>query len=153
MRTTGKVRAELGIAAPSNPDSTYRKIVRPIRRFNPLKIPKALQASLPYASRQVSMPKQKKSTYLQKRIVVLGGDEKRARDLLQKVMTLRNEKVRKRKEKKSIDREKYLKKVKEAEDMKKAREKREKKEFWEKEGRKRKVDSDGNESGKRRRRR
>lgn len=152
MRITGKIRAEMGISAPSNPDSTYRKIERPTRRFNPLKIPKSLQASLPYSSKQISMSKQKKPTYLQKRTVILGGEEKQARDLLQKVMTLRNEKVKKRKEKKAVERAKYIKKVQESDEMRKAREKREKKEFWEREGRKRKVDSDGKEGGKRRRR-
>jgi ribosome biogenesis protein BMS1 len=152
MRITGKVRAEMGISAPSDPDSTYRKIERPTRRFNPLKIPKALQASLPYASKQVTMSKQKKPTYMQKRVVVLGGEEKRARDLLHKVMAIRNEKVRKRKEKKGIEREKHVKKVQDAEDMRKAREKREKKEFWEREGRKQKADSEGNGKGRKRKR-
>jgi len=152
MRITGKVRAEMGISAPSNPDSTYRKVERPTRRFNPLKIPKALQASLPFASKQVSMSKQKKVPYLQKRQVILGGEEKRARDLLQKVMTLRNEKVKKRKEKKAVERAKHVKKVQESEELRKAREKREKKEFWEREGRKRKADSEGNDGGKRKRR-
>ena len=153
MRTTGKIRMELGTAAPSRPDSTYRKIERPTRRFNPLKIPKALQSALPYASKQPLMSKQKKATYLQKRTVVLGGDEKRARDLLQKIMTLKNEKVRKRKEKKAIEKEKHLKKVQDSEELRKAREKREKKEFWEREGRKRKVNDDGAERGKKQRRR
>src|SRR5271167_2056600 len=100
----------------------------------------------------MSISKQKKPTYLQKRTVILGGEEKRARDLLAKVMTLRNEKVKKRKVKKAIERGKHLKKVQEGEDLRKAREKREKKEFWEREGRKRKVDSDGKEGGKKRRR-
>jgi len=152
MRITGKIRAELGIAAPSNPDSTYRKIERPTRRFNSLKVPKALQAALPYASKQRSMTKQKKPGYLQKRTVILGGDEKRARDLLAKVMTIRNEKVRKRKEKKAVDREKHFKKVQESEELRRAREKREKKEFWEREGRKRKMEVEGNEGGKKRKR-
>jgi ribosome biogenesis protein BMS1 len=97
------------------------------------------------------MSKAKKPTYLQKRTVILGGEEKRARDLLQKVMTLRNEKVRKRKEKKAVEREKHIKKVQESEDLRKAREKREKKEFWEREGRKRKPDFEGNGRGKKRR--
>jgi ribosome biogenesis protein BMS1 len=152
MRITGKIRAEMGIAAPSDPDSTYRKIERPTRRFNPLKVPKAIQASLPFRSKQRSMTKQKKPTYLQKRTVILGGEEKRARDLLQKVMTLQNEKVRKRKEKKAIDRGKHIQKVQDAEALRKAREKREKKEFWEREGRKRKPDSDGGGRGKKKRR-
>jgi ribosome biogenesis protein BMS1 len=143
---------ELGIAAPSKPDSTYRKIERPTRRFNPLKIPKALQAALPYSSKQPIMTKQKKKTYLQKRTVVLGGDEKRARDLLQKIMTLKNEKVRKRKEKKAVEKVKHLKKIQDSEELREAREKREKKEFWEREGRKRKMSEDGAEKGKKQRR-
>jgi len=151
MRITGKIRAELGIAAPSDPDSTYRKVERPARRFNPLKIPKALQASLPFASRQLNLKKQKKPTYLQKRQVVLGGEEKRARDLLQKIMTLQNEKTRKRKEKRAVERVKYMKKKEESEELRRAREKREKKEFWEKEGRKRKSGTDA-ENGRSKRR-
>jgi ribosome biogenesis protein BMS1 len=91
----------------------------------------------------MSLPKQKTPTYLQKRIVILGGEEKRARDLLPKVMTLRNEKVKKRKAKKAIEREKHLKKVQEMDDLRISRERMEKKEFWEWEGRKRKVDSFG----------
>lgn len=152
MRVTGNIRAELGIAAPSKPDSTYRKIERVTRRFNPLKIPKTLQASLPYASKQTQMSKQKKPTYLQKRTVILGGQEKRARELLTHVMALRNEKVRKRKETKEVERAKYKKKVAEGDELRRAREKREKKEFWEKEGRKRKAEGNGgDERGKKRR--
>jgi ribosome biogenesis protein BMS1 len=152
MRITGKVRAELGLSAPSNPDSTYRKVERPVRRFNPLKVPKSLQASLPYASKPHTMTKQKKPTYLQKRTVVLGGEEKHARALLQKVMTLRNEKIKKRKEKKAMERQKHLKKVQESEELRHAREKREKKEFWEREGRKRKTDGEGSQHGRKRKR-
>jgi ribosome biogenesis protein BMS1 len=143
MRITGKVRAELGVSAPSKPDSTYRKIERVTRRFNPLKVPTSLKASLPYASKQVQMEKAKHPTYLQKRSVILGGQEKRARELMGQIMALRNEKVRKREEKKKAEQEKYKKKLEEGEQKKRAREKREKKEFWEKEGRKRKSDGTG----------
>jgi ribosome biogenesis protein BMS1 len=151
MRITGKIRAELGIAAPSKPDSTYRKIERPARRFNPLKVPKSLQASLPYASKQLQMTKQSKQTYLQKRTVILGGQEKRARELLTQIMSLRNEKVKKRKEKKAVEQAKHLKKVDESNEMRRAREKREKKEFWEREGRKRKAEDNGGEMEQKRR--
>ena len=148
MRITGKIRAESGLSAPLKPDSTYRKIERPTRRFNPLKIPKALKAALPYASKQVAMKKQKRETYMQKRQVILGTDEKRARDLMQQVMTLGIEKRQKQKEKKSIAKMKHLKKARDSEELKRARERREKKEYFEREGRKRKADSDGNEGGK-----
>ena len=152
MRVTGKIRAELGIAAPSKPDSTYRKIERPTRRFNPLKIPRTLQASLPYASKQLQMKKQTEPTYLQKRTVILGGQEKRVRELMTQVMALRNEKARKKKAKKEAEQSKYKKKLAEEDQKRQAREKREKKEFWEREGRKRKADGNGGEErGKKRR--
>jgi ribosome biogenesis protein BMS1 len=89
------------------------------------------------------MTKAKHPTYLQKRTVILGGQEKRARELMGQIMTLRNAKVRKRDEKKKAEQEKHKKKVEDGERKKQAREKREKKEFWEKEGRKRKADGTG----------
>ena len=44
MRTVAELRREAGIGAPRNADSLYRPIERAPRRFNPLKIPRALQA-------------------------------------------------------------------------------------------------------------
>jgi ribosome biogenesis protein BMS1 len=148
MRITGKVRAELGLSAPLRPDSTYRHIERSARRFNPLKIPKSLQAALPYASKLVQMTKQKRQTYMQKRQVI-PGEEKLARDLMQQVIVLRNEKVQKQKERKAIEKVKYMEKVQNSEELRRTREKREKKEYWEREGRKRKAEGSGNERGKR----
>jgi ribosome biogenesis protein BMS1 len=50
---------------------------------------------------------------MQKRAVVVGGEEKKARDLMQKIMTLRNEKVAKRRVAKEEKRKEYRKKVEE----------------------------------------
>jgi ribosome biogenesis protein BMS1 len=44
MRTVAELRREAGVGAPRDADSLYRPIERAPRRFNPLKIPKALQA-------------------------------------------------------------------------------------------------------------
>jgi len=88
------------------------------------------------------MKKQSKQTYMQKRAVVLGGEEKKARDLMQKVMTLRNDKVAKRREKKEEKRKEYRKKVAENQEKRSEREKAEKQEYWRKEGKKRRVDTD-----------
>jgi len=84
--------------------------------------------------------------------VVLGGEEKRARDLMQKLTTLRNEKVAKRADAQEKRREGYRAKVKEGLEKKEAREKREKQEYWRKEGRKRKGEEEGGGGGKRGRR-
>lgn len=46
MKTVAQLRREKGVGAPRNSDSLYHKIERAPRKFNPLKIPKALQAIL-----------------------------------------------------------------------------------------------------------
>ncbi|KAJ9608841.1 Glycoside hydrolase 2 (Mannanase, beta-galactosidase) [Cladophialophora chaetospira] len=151
MRLTGAVRAAMGIPTPLAKDSAYRKIERPTRHFNPLRVPRALAADLPFKS-QITQPKARKApTYLQKRAVVVGGEEKKARDLMQKLQTLRNEKAEKRAKKQEERRTVYRKKVAENLEKKEEREKRERDEYWRKEGRKRKTNDEGG-GGKRRRR-
>ncbi|EMC96625.1 hypothetical protein BAUCODRAFT_70665 [Baudoinia panamericana UAMH 10762] len=155
MRLTGQVRAEQGIPTPKDKDSAYRPIERQERHFNPLRVPRKLQADLPYKSQIVQMKPQKKQTYVQKRAVVVGAEEKVARRLMQQVMTLRKEKVEKRRVKQEERREPHRKKLAEEAERRKEREKRERDEFWAKEGRKRKGWSEGEgaegRGGKRRR--
>jgi ribosome biogenesis protein BMS1 len=99
MRSIGQIRKEDGVKAPFNPDSLYRDIERKPRRFNPLKIPKALQSNLPFASKPKQLNKQRKPGLLQRRAVVLEPQEKKVYSLLQAVNTLKKEKERKQKEK------------------------------------------------------
>lgn len=152
MRLTGAVRAESGVPTPQLKDSKYTKIQRPTRHFNPLRVPRQVATNLPFKS-QITQTKARKAgpTYLQKRAVVLGGEEKKARDLMQKLMTLRNEKVEKRAKKQEERRQVYRKKVAENLENKEAREKKERDEFWRKEGRKRQADGNDGGHGKRRR--
>ncbi|RDW80358.1 DUF663-domain-containing protein [Coleophoma crateriformis] len=151
MRLTGEVRRDQGIPTPQQKNSLYKPVERETRHFNPLKVPRALAAELPFKSQIVQMKKQSKPTYMQKRAVVVGGEEKKARDLMQKLMTIRNEKVAKRREAKEEKRKVYRKKVAENDEMRGAREKKEKQEYWRKEGKKRRADTDGEGGGKRRR--
>jgi ribosome biogenesis protein BMS1 len=99
MRLTGQVRREEGHKTPVNLNSAYRPIDRPERRFNELKVPKKLQAALPYASKPKIQKPQGKKTYLQKRAVVLEPEEKKAIALLQQVRALRRDQVVRRKQK------------------------------------------------------
>lgn len=152
MRLTGAVRREQGLPTPLQKNSAYRIIERPTRHFNPLRVPRQLAADLPFKSQIMQMRPQKKQTYVQKRAVILGGEEKKARDLMQKMMTLRKEKVAKRKVAQEERKKGYRKKVAENEANKSQREKRERDEFWRKEGKKRKrEDGDGGGGGKRKR--
>ncbi|KAL2040359.1 hypothetical protein N7G274_006802 [Stereocaulon virgatum] len=143
MRLTGQIRAAQNLPTPQQKDSAYRPIARPTRRFNPLRVPRALAADLPFKSQIATMAPQRKQTYLQKRAVVLGGEEKRARDLMQKITTLRNEKVEKRRQKQKERKEPYRRKVKENEEKRAGREKRERDEYWRREGKKRRMQDDG----------
>ncbi|OTA97357.1 hypothetical protein M434DRAFT_26934 [Hypoxylon sp. CO27-5] len=152
MRLTGEVRRDQGIPTPQDRNSQYRTIERAARHFNPLKVPRALAAELPFKSQIVQTKPQKRKTYMQKRAVVLGGEERKARDLLQKLTTIRKDAVARRKAKKDEKRAEFKKRMEEMNEKKEARERREKQEYWRKEGRKRKGDADGGEGGGKRRR-
>ncbi|KAK1673739.1 AARP2CN domain-containing protein [Colletotrichum godetiae] len=149
MRLTGQVRRDEGIDTPLEKNSQYRKIERETRHFNPLRVPRALAADLPFKSQIVQQRKQKKETYMQKRAVVLNKEEKTARNLLQQLSTIRNDKVAKRAAKKEEKRAEYRKKVAASDEKKEEREKKESKEFWRKNGRKRQATDDGGGGQKR----
>lgn len=150
MRLTGEVRRDEGIPTPKEKDSAYRKIERPTRHFNPLRVPRQLATELPFKSQITQMKPRQKETYMQKRAVVLGGEEKRARDLMQKLMTLRNEKVAKRQVAQEGRRKVYRKKVEANLEKKGEREKRERDDFWRREGKKRLMTEGGGPQAKRR---
>lgn len=151
MRLTGEVRAQNGVAVPQLKNSAYRPIERHARRFHPLKVPRQLAADLPFKSQIARMTPQKKPTYMQKRAVVLGGEEKEARRLMHMLATIRNDQVAKRKVAQEARRAGYRKKVAENKAKKNEREKRERDEYWRKEGKKRKAQGDGGGVGSKRR--
>ncbi|KOS17863.1 Ribosome biogenesis protein bms1 [Escovopsis weberi] len=147
MRLTGEVRRAEGTSAPQLKNSQYRKLEREARHFNPLKVPRALAASLPFRSQIIETKKQKRETYMHKRAVVLSGEEKKARAFMQKLLTVRNDQAAKRRAKKEEGRAAFRKKLADGEEKKEAREKRETKEFWRKNGRKRGAADDGSGNG------
>ncbi|KAL7796521.1 DUF663 domain-containing protein [Trichoderma ceciliae] len=151
MRLTGEVRRTEGVATPQLKNSQYRKIERQARHFNGLRVPRALAASLPFRSQIVAMKPQKKTTYMQKRAVVLGSEERKTRAFMQKVLTVHNDQVAKRRAKKEETRTIFRKKLAEGDEKREAREKKESKEYWRKNGRKRSAgDDEGGGGGKRR---
>ncbi|KAG5460342.1 MAG: hypothetical protein BJ554DRAFT_7621, partial [Olpidium bornovanus] len=115
-------------------------VERSVRRFNPLRIPKSLQAALPYKSKPKDAAKRKNPGLLEKRAVVMDAKERKIASLLQAVRTLRSEKVKKRKVKKAEQREAALKKKARAEEARGAKEKERRKEYFRKEGRNAKSD-------------
>ena len=135
MRLTGQVRYEEGLKTPNIADSAYRvsnpawptlmaflrsadplvtpsqPVARTTRRFNALKIPRNLQAGLPYASKPKVAKPQRNQTYLQSRAVVMEPEETRAVALLQQIQALRKDKSARRDTKKKEQRQQHLEKV------------------------------------------
>ncbi|CAK7212504.1 Glycoside hydrolase 2 (Mannanase, beta-galactosidase) [Sporothrix bragantina] len=151
MRLTGEIRRDANLATPQQRNSQYREVVRQERHFNALKVPRQLAASLPFKSQIVQTKKQKKTTYMQKRAVVVGGEERKVRNLLQNLSTIKRDVSQKRAAKKEASRAQHRAMVADAEEKRAAREKRETKEFWSREGRKRQAQAEGGGGGKRRR--
>ncbi|KAJ7043945.1 GTP binding protein [Mycena alexandri] len=145
MRLTGQVRRDEGIKTPLNVNSTYKRIERPERRFNPLIIPKKLQAALPYASKPRLMKPQRQQTYMQKRAVVMEPEERKAVALLQQIRALRKDQVARRKEKKSEKKAVHQKKVEKEEERKGEKVKERKKEVMRATGRKSKREAEAEE--------
>merc|ERR1711920_703454 len=94
-RLIGELRANAGVAVPDNKDSHYGKqLVRPERKFNPLKIPKQLEAGLPFKTKPKNEFKQKKNNLRKKTAIVSSDRERAINQLMQRLHTVRKEKLR-----------------------------------------------------------
>ncbi|CAI5713520.1 unnamed protein product [Hyaloperonospora brassicae] len=102
MKTTYELRKEQKLAVPVNPDSLYKPIVRTGRKFAALRVPKKLQADLPFASKpKEDKKKGAKKGYLASRAVVLEPEEKKKYGFLLRVNTVRRDREATRKERQS----------------------------------------------------
>ncbi|KAH3903481.1 probable Ribosome biogenesis protein BMS1 [Saccharomycodes ludwigii] len=152
MRLTGKIRADMNIETPMNSDSAYKKVERVERHFNGLKVPKSIQRDLPFKSQIHQMKPQRKKTYMAKRAVVLGGEEKKARSFMQKVFTIAKDKEAKRKAKKQEQNVERLKRRSKADAQQREKDKEKKKKYFSKTGGKRSNEDDGQSAGGNKRR-
>ncbi|EGG03464.1 uncharacterized protein MELLADRAFT_75321 [Melampsora larici-populina 98AG31] len=143
MRLTGEVRRDQNIATPVDANSHYRPIIRETRRFNTLKIPKKLSASLPFATKPKSQKPQKKPTYLQERAVVLQPEEKKALNILQQAQAVSKVRALKRKETKAA-KNAHKKKLAGSNDTGRSeREKETRKEFFKQESKRKAAEDSG----------
>lgn len=107
MKTVADIRREKNIGAPRLNDSLYKEIERKPRVFNPLRIPKSLQAELPFKSKPKIQVARKHKSLDQKRAIVVEGEEKKKRTLVAQLNAIRNVKAEARRE----QRKKYQDKV------------------------------------------
>ncbi|KAI0317640.1 hypothetical protein OF83DRAFT_1058332 [Amylostereum chailletii] len=152
MRLTGQVRRDAGINTPQNVNSTYKSVERPGRRFNTLKIPRKLQASLPYASKPKLMKPKTHSTYMEKRAVVMEPEEKKALAVMQQIRAIRKDQIARRKEKQGERKGVKMKKIEKAEERKGEKKREEKKEYMRLAGIKNKRAAEKEEGGRGRKR-
>ena len=101
MKAKAQLQLETNTPIEVNPDSIYKPIERPERKFSKLRVPKKLEEALPYASKPKDETKKKRKGYVAKRAVVMDSSEKKKYTFLQALSTIRNEKVKLRKEKKA----------------------------------------------------
>uniref|UniRef100_A0A672S036 Bms1-type G domain-containing protein n=1 Tax=Sinocyclocheilus grahami TaxID=75366 RepID=A0A672S036_SINGR len=124
MRTLGQLKHDLGIRNKPNQDSLYKPVVRQVRHFNPLHVPKELQKALPFKNKPKQMQaKGKTPRDLQRPAVVREPHEKKVAallDALSSVYAYKNKKARaeqhakhkeflQQKEKQDAERQKRLK--------------------------------------------
>merc|ERR1719174_3117254 len=102
MKTVAELRREQSVPIPHNKDSEYgAKPERRVRKFAPLRIPKALEKKLPFGSK-TKQKKQAKGTGLKKqRAIVRSETEKQVDGLLGRLNLIRKEKATKAKETKA----------------------------------------------------
>lgn len=143
MRLQNQVRFASSLGLPMQNDSAYKKVERVERVFAGVRIPKQIQKNLPFKSQVSAMKPSKKKTYVQKRAVVLGGEEKKARTFMQNVFTIAKDKdLKKKKKQEEYIGKKQVKLAKEAE-TKKDKERERKRKYFETAGR----NSNNNASG------
>ena len=95
LRLIGELRAQAGVPVPDQKDSRYgQQLVRPERRFNALKVPKSLQKSLPFHSKQKFAPKKSKTLLSRRSAVVQSEREKAVNGLLHRLHNIRKEKAK-----------------------------------------------------------
>lgn len=117
MRTVGQIRHEMGTKPPVKKDSLYKPIERPVRKFNPLKIPRNLEKNLPFKSKPKYMAKKQRNSMVMKKAVVLEPEEKKARALMSQLLTLHKEKVKKQKTKHIAEVKRFKEKKKKEEEQ------------------------------------
>ncbi|KAJ0605631.1 putative ribosome biogenesis protein Bms1/Tsr1 [Helianthus annuus] len=103
VRTVAELRRSYNIPIPDNKDSHYKPIERPLKKFNPIVVPKSLQSALPFRSK----PKETKSSNRDKRAVVPEPHERDVHKLVQHLQLIRHNKLKQQKLKKQEQKKKH----------------------------------------------
>nr|XP_055032289.1 ribosome biogenesis protein BMS1 homolog [Misgurnus anguillicaudatus]XP_055032290.1 ribosome biogenesis protein BMS1 homolog [Misgurnus anguillicaudatus] len=139
MRTVGQLKHDLGIRNKPNQDSLYKPVVRQVRHFNPLHIPRELQKALPFKSK----PKQQQSKGktprdLSRPAVIREPHEKKVAALLDALSSVYAYKNKKARTEQHAKHKEFLKQKEKDETEKQKRQKEERKKIYRSMGQKEK---------------
>jgi ribosome biogenesis protein BMS1 len=93
VKPKAQLQLETNTPIDVKPDSIYKPIERPERKFKKLFVPKRLEDALPFASKPKNETKRKKKGYTSKRAVVMEAGERTKHTFIQALNSIRNEKV------------------------------------------------------------
>ncbi|KAF3785526.1 Ribosome biogenesis protein [Nymphaea thermarum] len=136
MKTVSELRRDHNLPVPLNKDSVYKPIDRKPKKFNPLRISKALQGALPFRTKPKLQPK--RSSFERKRAVVMEPHERRAHALIQHLRLIRSDKMKKQKLKDAEKRTKYEAEKAKLENIAKKRQREERRERYREEDKQKK---------------
>lgn len=102
VRTVAELRREYNLPIPDNKDSHYKPIERPLKKFNPIVVPKSLQSALPFRSKPKEMKSKKDA-----RAVVPEPHERDVHKLVQHLQLIRHNKLKQQKLKKQEKKKKH----------------------------------------------
>ena len=99
MKTTWELRKMLNIDVKEKKDSAYQDITRTEKKFNPLMIPKNLEESLPFKSKQKVklLSKKERLAKAESKLPIkelTSEEDKRVFALIQRLNTIKKEKVK-----------------------------------------------------------
>ncbi|KAJ4723621.1 ribosome biogenesis protein BMS1-like [Melia azedarach] len=97
MKTVAELRREHNLSIPVNKDSLYKPTERKPKKFNPLVIPKSLQAALPFESKPKDIPSRIRPLLENRRAVVTESHKRKVHSLVQHLQLIGHEKMKKRK--------------------------------------------------------
>lgn len=109
MRTVRELREAKGLAIPTDKDSLYKPVERGTPIFAPVRVPRAVESALPFATKAKNMRAlpsktnkhhlpERKANVRMERAIVMDSKERKERQLLHAVYNVRKDKLVKREE-------------------------------------------------------
>lgn len=134
MKTIKQIRRERHIPIPTNENSEYKEIQRRTQTFAPLVIPKSLEKSLPFELQAHKAKNATPQSLLSRRSVIMEPKERKVFNLIQQINTIKNDKLKKKKEERANRLAKHLKQKQESELKQEERQRNDRKRVYKMEG-------------------